>query len=109
MTDSEWQALQDGFDTRQLLDAIGDLDQVRGALADDGHQPPEIRNRMFKLHELAMAVINDGSEHEAAAMFDLAIELEDEAADMLEALTRLHDTISTLTALRPDSLDDDAV
>jgi len=105
MTDDEWQALQDGFDTRQLLDAVDDVDTLRSALADDGLQPPELRTHLLKLHGLAMAVVNDGSQHRAAEMFDLALELEDEAADLLEAVTRLHDTLSTLTALRPDSLD----
>ncbi len=107
MTDDEWQALQDGFDTRQLLDAVDDVDTLRSTLADDGLQPPELRTRLLKLHGLAMAVVNDGSQNQAAEMFDLALELEDEAADLLEAVTRLHDTLSTLTALRPDSLDGD--
>ncbi len=107
MTDDEWQALQDGFDTRQLLDAVDDVDTLRSILADDGLQPPEFRTRLLKLHGLAMAVVNDESQHRAAEMFDLALELEDETADLLEAVTRLHDTLSTLTALRPDSLDGD--
>jgi hypothetical protein len=71
----------------------------------DVPQPPEIRTRLLKLHATAMAVVNDGSQHRATEMFNLAIELEDEAADMLEAVTRLYETLSTLTALRPDSLD----
>lgn len=107
MTDDEWQALQEGFDTRQLLDAVGDVDTLRSALADDGLQPPEFRTRLLKLHGLAMSVVNDGSQHRAAEMFDLALELEDEAADLLEAVTRLHDILSALTALRPDSLNGD--
>jgi hypothetical protein len=27
MTDEEWERLQDGFDTRRLLDAVGDVDE----------------------------------------------------------------------------------
>ncbi len=107
MTDDEWQALQDGFDTRQLLGAVDDVDTLRSALSDDGLQPPELRTRLLKLHGLAMAVVNDRSQYRAAEMFDLALELEDETADLLEAVTRLHDTLSTLTALRPESLDRD--
>ncbi len=34
MTGSGWQALQDGFDTRQLLDAVDDVDTLRGTLGD---------------------------------------------------------------------------
>ena len=107
MTGDEWEKLEESFDTRQLLGAVDDVDTLRGALADDGLQPPEIRTRLLKLHGLAMAVVNEGSQRRAAEMFDLALELEDEAADLLEAVTRLHDTLGALTALRPESLDDD--
>ena len=107
MTDEEWQRLHVGFDTRRLLDAIGEVDTLRSHLSDDGLRPPEIRNRLFTLHELAMAVVNDGSQHRAQEFFDLALELDDEVFDMLEAVTRLQETLSTLTELRPESLDDD--
>lgn len=107
MTDDEWEKLEAGFDTRQLLNTIDDVDVLRDALSNDGYQPPEIRNRLFKLHGLAMEVVNEGSQHNAKELFDLALELEDEAADMLEAVTRIHETLSTLTALRPEGLDDD--
>jgi len=107
ITDDEWEKLEAGFDTRQLLDVIDDVDVLRSALNDDGHQPPEIRNRLLKLHGLAMEVVNEGSQHNAQELFDLDLELEDEALDMLEAITRIHETLSTLTALRPEGLDDD--
>lgn len=107
MTDEEWERLQDGFDTRRLLDAVGDVDELRGHLSDDGLRPPEIRDRLLKLHELAMAVVNDGAQEQAAALFDLAGELGDEAFDILEAATRLHEALSALTDLRPESLDDE--
>ncbi len=108
MTDDEWQALQAGFDTRQLLAVIDDVDTLRAALSDDGLKPPEIRDRLLRLHGLAVKVVNEGSQHQATSLFDLTSELEDEAFDMLEAVTRLHETLETLTALRPDSLDDDS-
>jgi hypothetical protein len=107
MTDDEWQKLHEGFDTHQLLDAVSDLDTLRGVLSDDGLHPPEIRDRLFRLHELAMAVVNEGSESKAAELFDLAIELEDEAFTMLEAIGRIHESLSTLVELRPESLDYD--
>ncbi len=108
MINDEWQALQAGFDTRQLLAVIDDVDTLRAALSDDGLQPSEIRDRLLRLHRLAVKVVNEGSQHQAALLFDLACELEDEAFDMLEAVTRLHETLEALTALRPDSLDDDS-
>ena len=41
------------------------------------------------------------------AFFDLAQEVEDEVFDMLEAVTKLHGTLSTLAGLHPKSLNDD--
>ena len=104
--DEDWDKLQD-FDTRRLIEAVDDVDALRGVLADDGTRPPEIRNRLLKLHQLAMAVVNEGAQEDAGELFELAQELEDEALDMLEAVQRLHDTLSALTELRPESLDDD--
>jgi len=63
---------------------------------------------VLKLHQLAMEVVNDGSQRRAREFFDLAMELEDEVFDVLEVATRLHETLSTLTALYPESLDNDA-
>ncbi len=103
----EWEKLQDGFDTRRLLDAVSDVDDLRGSLSDDGLRPAAIRDRMFKLHELSMEVINDGAQDQAGELFELAAELEDEACDILEAATRLHKALSALTELRPAVLDDD--
>lgn len=104
--DEDWDKLQD-FDTRRLIEAVDDVDALRGVLADDGTRPPEIRDRLLKLHQLAMAVVNEGAQEDAGELFELAQELEDEALDMLEAVQRLHDTLSALTELRPGSLDDD--
>lgn len=104
MNNDEWQALQDGFGTCQLLDAVDDLDTLRAALADDGLPPSELRTRLLRLHGLAVAVVNGGSQYQTTRTFDLATELEDMTADMLEAVTRLHEVLSTLAALHPDSL-----
>ena len=107
MSDDELQALQDGFNTRRLLDAIDDVDMLHSVLADNGQEPPVIRISLLALHKLAMAVINDGSQHRTTELFDLALELEEEVADLLEAVTRLHETLILLTAICPNSLDED--
>ncbi len=104
--DEDWDKLQ-GFDTHRLIEAVNEVDALHGMLADDGTRPPEIRNRLLKLHQLAMAVINEDAQEDAGELFELAQELEDEALDMLEAVQRLHDTLSALAELRPESLDDD--
>jgi len=106
MTDDDWQRLYEDFDTQRLLDAVGELDALRSIFSDDGLRPPEIRNRLLRLHALAMAVVNEGSHRQAPELFDLAMELEDEAFTMLEAITELHEALSALVELRPESLDE---
>jgi len=108
MTDDDRERLYEDFDTHTLLDAVGELDTLRGSLSDDGNRPPEIRDRLLRVHSLAMAVVNEGSHRQAPELFDLAMELEDEAFTMLEAITKLHETLSTLVELRPESLDEGA-
>ncbi len=79
VSDEEWDKLQD-FDTYRLIDAVDEVDALRGMVADDGIRPPEIRNRLFKLHQLAMAVINEDAQEDAGELFELAQELDDEVA-----------------------------
>jgi hypothetical protein len=105
MTKKDWAKLRDGFATQSLLDAVDELDTLRGVLGDDGAKPPAMRGQLLRLHRLAMDVINNGAEGQVGALFELAADLEDEVFDMLEAVTKLHETLSTLTALQPQSTD----
>jgi hypothetical protein len=108
MTDAEWQALDENFETASLLQAVDAVDMLRTQLSDgDGYRPPEIRDRLLKLHQLAMDVINDGRKGRARELFELATELEDEVFDMMEALTTIQNTLTRLTALHPPSLIND--
>src|SRR5579884_447903 len=60
-----------------------------------------VRDKLFTLHQLAMAVVNEGSRSKVDELFDFAMELEDKVFEMMEALTRLQDTLTKLTDLRP--------
>lgn len=105
ITDKELEALQDGFDTCSLIHAIDELDKMRGHLNDrEHHNPSEIRNDILKLHDLAMDVVNHGVTSRAQALFELAIEIEDQLSDLSEALEKVKDTIGRLTDLSPESL-----
>ena len=59
MRQEDWQRLYDGFETRDLLDAVDHIDEVRQAIGDeeDG-RPPEPRSDLLKLHGLAMDLVN---------------------------------------------------
>jgi hypothetical protein len=107
MTDKDWEALLDNFDTTELLSAVDCLDALRGHLNDREHsQPPAIRGELLKLHDLAMKVIGEGALGGAREMFDLADDLEDQVARMMDEIEQIAETLAKLTSLRPKSLDD---
>lgn len=91
------------FDTTALLRAVDDVDRLRGHLDGDGYKPPEIRDDMLRLHQLAIKVVNQGYEGEARAeMFELTFDLEERIDDIADALDHLRETIGGLAALAPD-------
>ena len=76
MTEEEWQHLYENFETTELLSAVDAVDCLRDDLNDgEGCRPPELRTNLLKLHELAMAVVNNGSRSQASKMFDFGDEL----------------------------------
>lgn len=106
ITDEEWGELSpENFDTVTLLHAVDAVDELRVELNDgeDG-RPPQLRDDLLELHQLAMAVINQGSRSRVSDLFDLAVELEVQVAGMTTALEQVHETLSRLTALYPESL-----
>ena len=80
----EWQHLYENFETTELLSAVDAVDSLRDDLNDgEGCRPPELRTDLLKLHELAMAVVNNGAMNE---------------------LEQVQDTLAKLVALYPESL-----
>ncbi len=81
------------------------MDELRSDLNDneDG-APPQLRDDLLKLHQLAMAVFNQGSRSQVADLFELAVDLEDQVQGMMTALEQVQETLSQLTALYPESL-----
>jgi len=61
-------------------------------------------NDIFKMHDLAMDAVNHGVTSRAQALFELAIEIEDQLLNISEALEKIQDTIGKLTDLYPESL-----
>lgn len=95
------------FDTTTLLRAVDDVDRLREHLDGDGYKPPEIRDDMLRLHQLAMKVVNQGYEGEARTeMFELAADIEERIDDIADVLDRLRETISGLVGLAPGDPDD---
>jgi hypothetical protein len=106
MTDEEWQHLYENFETTELLSAVDTVDSLRDDLNDGEYsRPPELRTNLLKLHELAMAVVNNGARGQASEMFDLATDLEEQVSHMMTNLEQIQDTLAKLIALYPESLD----
>lgn len=107
MTDDEWENLIENFETADLLSAVDSVDSLRAELNDgESLEPPELRTDMLRLHDLAMAVINEGDRDQASEMFNLAVDLEDQVSDMKTKLEQIEDTLAKLVALYPESLSD---
>jgi hypothetical protein len=105
MTEEEWQHLYENFETTELLSAVDAVDCLRDDLNDgEGCRPPELRTNLLKLHELAMAVVNNGSRSQASKMFNLAMNLDEQVSHMMNELEQVQDTLAKLMALYPESL-----
>lgn len=106
ITDEEWDELTpENFDTTALLRTVDAVDELRGHLNDseDGG-PPQLQTDLLKLHQLAMAVFNEGSRSQVSKLFDFAVFLEDQVLGMMTSLEQVQETLSQLTALYPESL-----
>jgi hypothetical protein len=105
ITDAEWNELFDSFETTTLLSAVDAVDAIRGELNDDENGcPPQLRTDLLRLHQLAMAVFNEGSRSQVEDLFNVAVDLEDQVSDIMTALEQVQATLSELTALYPESL-----
>jgi hypothetical protein len=105
ITDEEWGKLYDNFETTKLLSAVDAVDFLRGELSDDENfSPPQLRTNLLRLHQLAMAVFNEGSRSQVEDLFNFAVELDDQVSDIMTALEQVQETLSELTALYPESL-----
>jgi hypothetical protein len=105
MTEEEWQHLYENFETTALLSAVDAVDCLRDDLNDgEGCRPPELRTDLLKLHELAMAVVNNGARGQASKMFDFGDELGRAGQPHMNELEPVQDTLAKLVALYPESL-----
>ncbi|KPW67091.1 TnpA repressor protein [Pseudomonas syringae pv. broussonetiae] len=106
ITDSEWDELvPESFDTSALLRAVDAVDVLRDDLnnSEDG-RPPQLCTDLLKLHQLAMAVFNEGPRSQVADLFEFAVDLEDQVHGLMTSLEQVQETLSRLTVLYPESL-----
>ena len=92
------------FETHDLLEAVDDLDSIRGILADGPHlEPPQIRIDLLKLHGLAMQVCNHGGDHRSE-LFELATDLEYQIEEIQDSVERV---LTVLRGLTETDFDDE--
>jgi hypothetical protein len=106
ISDEEWDELSpENFDTTALLRAVDAIDEMRNDLNDGEYgTPPQLRTDLLKLHQLAMAVFNEGARSQVAELFEFAADLEDQVFGLMTSLEQVQETLSQLTALYPESL-----
>lgn len=59
---------------------------------------------LLKLHQLVVAVFNEGSRSEVADLFKFADDLENQVFSMMNLLEQIQETLFQLTELCPESL-----
>jgi len=106
ITDEEWDSLApEHFDTTTLLSAVSAIDKMRVDLSDGEYgEPPQLRTDILELHQLAMAVFNEGSRDQVAKLFESAVDLDDQVFDLMTSLEQVQKTLTKLTDLYPESL-----
>ncbi len=103
MTEQEWHKLYENFETTWLLDAVKHIDILRGHVADrDLIRPPQMRDDMLQLHQLAMDVVNNGWDDQLGKLAFLTVAFEDQALDMMLAIEAIHTVLSKLLTLLPE-------
>ncbi len=111
ITEKKQNELYENFETRNILDAVTALDELRQIFSDDCTNdgipaPPELRSKLFELHEKANRIINGEFRYKTDdGMFDLALDIEDEIDCAVEQLEQLQEVISKLTDLTPSDED----
>ena len=98
------------YDTRQILDAVDALDEIRSLVRDDDNVgPPEVRSDLLKLHGMAHNLINEGhsSLPDDEDISVLAFDIEDTIDTIRDNAEKILDSLQPLMTLSADPDDDD--
>ena len=97
-----WEKLRAGFVSHDILDAVDYLDKVRPIISDNGYRPPKIRDKLLKLHGIAMELITYTGREDAKRLkrlLLLADTIEEDVYDCIKNLEKINHTISKLVTL----------
>jgi len=106
--DDDYAEVVDSIETRDILDAVDKVDEVRGYFGDGPNgEPPEIRTKLLRLHEMGMDFVNRGRKSKAREFFDLNEELAAELFQAHEAIEAAWQILENIGDQYPESLDDE--
>lgn len=92
-------------ETAVLLRVFDAVDELRDDLNDDEYRGlPQLRTDPLKLHQLAMAVLNEGSRCQVADLFEFTVDLEHQVLGMMAVPEQVQDTLLQWTVLDRESL-----
>lgn len=104
LSDEEQSSLQENIDSALLLKAVDDVDKIRQFFGNrDVCQPPQIRDDLLKLHDLAMAVVHYDQFEKAGNLFNLALGLEMELMEVTESLEKVRAIIIHIVEQCPEN------
>ena len=96
------EALESGYDTTRMLDAVGTLDEVRTSLYD----PEGLRDDLLRLHSIAHTLVNGaaltvGAQDEQ--FVDQVSDVIDQINQYVAELLAIRDVLQPLETLRPEN------
>lgn len=100
LSDAGIQELQKSYDTGDILSAVDALDEVRGMVADEGiNMPPEIRQRLMRIHQLAHRRLNDGLPLTDEQVDELSLFVDEVSMDVYQMIRCLEELAELLRPL----------
>lgn len=98
------EALESGYDTTRMLDAVGTLDEVRTRL----YGPEGLRSDLLRLHSIAHTLVNGAALTVSAQdepFVDQVSDVIDQIDQYVADLLAIRNVLQPLEALRPDDTD----
>jgi len=87
------------FESSDILNAVDHFDEVRPVISDHEFRPPEIRDKLLKLHSETMHLINYTGEKDQERLDEILYaveEIDSEILDCLDNLKKVHRTLAKL-------------
>lgn len=101
-----FEILENTYESRMLLDAIGNLDNIRSKIEG----PDQMRNDLQHLHTRAMNLLNHGDRNipgNEDPIYFLADDIKDSIYECMDEFEKILKIIKPIIQLSPETKDDD--